>query len=88
MSQTYFATLHADRIEWQGEPPQNPADRSVRVAVTFLDEIDGADQAARGRRMAELLKTLSESDAFGSIADPATWQTKLRQDRELPGRDE
>ena len=41
----------------------------------------------RGQRMAAVLEKLAQAQAFAGI-DPVVWQRSLREDRELPGRNE
>ena len=46
-----------------------------------------SEMKGRGQQMAAVLEKLAQAQAFAGI-DPVAWQRDLRQDRELPGRDE
>lgn len=85
MSRTYEGVLRDSRIVWSREAP--PRHQAFHVRVTVLDDKAGED-ASRGRRMAEALRRLAETDAFGGIADPVAWQRQSRSERSLPGRED
>ncbi len=88
MTRTYPAILRGDRLEWTGESPAHAAEeRGVKVQVTILDEVPPADDRERGRRLADLLRAIAETDPFAEIADPVAWQREIREDRPLPGRE-
>jgi hypothetical protein len=67
MRRTYEGTLRGNRIDWSGEAPTPK--RALRVYITVLEEVD-ADES-RGRRMAEALNHLAETEAFAGIDDPS-----------------
>jgi hypothetical protein len=88
MLQTFRATLRGDLLEW-GEEVQRKSrdDHPVQVLVTILEEEPAQEENERGKRMAAALEKLAQAKAFAGI-DPVAWQQDVRQDRELPGRDE
>jgi hypothetical protein len=88
MLQTFRATLRGDLLEW-GEEVQRLSgdDRPVQVLVTILEEKPIQEENGRGQQMAAVLEKLAQAQAFAGI-DPVAWQRDVRQDRELPGRDE
>jgi hypothetical protein len=88
MLQTFRATLRGDLLEW-GEEAQRLSedDRPVQVLVTILEEKPIQEGNGRGQQMAAVLEKLAQAQAFAGI-DPVAWQRDVRQDRELPGRDE
>ena len=57
------------------------------MLVTILEEEPMQEKNGRGQRMAAVLEKLAQAQAFAGI-DPVAWQQDIRQDRELPGRDE
>jgi hypothetical protein len=86
MLQTFRATLKGDLLEWREEVQRlSKDDAGVQVLVTILEEEPMQEMNGRGQRMAAVLEKLAQ--AFEGI-DPAAWQQDMRQDRELPGRDE
>jgi hypothetical protein len=88
MLQTFRATLRGYLLEW-GEEVQHFSkdDRPVQVLVTILEEEAIQEKKGRGRSMADVLEKIAQSQDFSGI-DPIAWQRDMRQDRELPGRDE
>ncbi|BDA70503.1 conserved hypothetical protein [Rivularia sp. IAM M-261] len=88
MLQTFRATLRGDSLEWAEEARGNLGNNSpVQVLVTILEEEPVQQTKGRGQRMAAALEKLAEAQAFAGI-DPVVWQQDMRQDRELPGRNE
>jgi hypothetical protein len=88
MLQTFRATLRGDLLEWEEEVQRlSEDDRPVQVLVTILEEKPIQEENGRGQRMALVLEKLAQAQAFAGI-DPVAWQRDVRQDRELPGRDE
>jgi hypothetical protein len=84
MLRTYEGILQDDRIRWAGDDV--PAtDRPLRVHVTVIE--DKVEKEKRGQQMADALSKLAESRAFSGIEDPSAWQSDIRRDRPLPGRD-
>lgn len=89
MLSTYKAVLKGDRLEWSDDVPELVvAGQPVPVHVTILDvALLQLEQPARGQEMAAALERLAAKGGFADIADPATWQREIRQDRSVPGRD-
>ncbi len=88
MLNTYRATLRGDLLEWEEEVRRNlKDDRPMQVLVTILEGAPISEMKGRGQQMAAVLEKLAQAQAFAGI-DPVAWQRDLRQDRELPGRDE
>jgi hypothetical protein len=88
MLQTFRATLRGDLLEWGEEVGGNLRDdRPVQVLVTILEGEPITEINGRGQRMAAALEKLAQAQAFAGT-DPLLWQQDVRQDRELPGRDE
>ncbi|RUS97958.1 hypothetical protein DSM106972_081770 [Dulcicalothrix desertica PCC 7102] len=88
MLQTFRATLRGDSLEWGEEVRGNLRDDSpVQVLVTILEEEPSLKTKGRGQRMAAALEKLAQAQAFAGI-DPVVWLSEVRQDRELPGRNE
>ena len=89
MLPTYKAILRGNRIEWRGDESAHMVpDRAVAVYITILDEPAATgDIQSQGQRMAEILARLADINALGHIAEPATWEREVRQDRVLPDRD-
>lgn len=88
---TYKATLRGNRLEWRGDVRKHiPADRAVTVYVTFVDESPAETEGGAGKQgaaMAAALTRLAEMNALADICDAAAWEQRIRQDRELPGRE-
>ncbi|MCC5628038.1 hypothetical protein [Nostoc sphaeroides] len=88
MLRTFKATLRGDSLKWEDDAGQNlRGDRPVQVLVTILEEQPIAETNGRGQPMAAALEKLSQAQAFAGI-DPVVWQREVRQDRQLPLRDE
>jgi len=88
MLQTFRATLRGDSLEWEEEVQcLSRDDAGVQVLVTILEEEPMQEKNGRGQRMAAVLEKLAQAQAFAGI-DPVAWQRDVRQDRELPGRNE
>jgi hypothetical protein len=88
MLKTFRATLKGDLLEWSEEVQRlSRDDGGVQVLVTILEEEPMQQKNGRGQRMAAVLEKLAQAQAFAGI-DPVAWQRDIRQDRELPGRDE
>ncbi len=92
MLRTFKATLKGDSLKWEDDTGQNlRSDRPVQVLVTILEEQleeqPITETNGRGQRMAAALEKLSQAQAFAGI-DPVVWQRDVRQDRQLPLRDE
>jgi hypothetical protein len=89
MLRTYRAILKGDRLEWSGDAPAPPDQKSaVAVHVTLLEEPeDTRGSAEQGQRMAAALEQLAAIHAVKELVDPAGWERAVRQDRPLPDRD-
>lgn len=88
MLNTYRATLRGDLLEWVEEVRRNlKDDRPMQVLVTILEESQFQQTKGRGQQMAAVLEKLAQAQAFAGI-DPVAWERDLRQDRQLPDRDE
>ena len=88
MLYTYKAILRGNRLEWDGDMPQEIAqERAVAVYITILDEPVMPQTPSQGERMAAALEQLAASNALAHITDAAAWERDLRQDRALPGRE-
>lgn len=83
MLQTYEGTLCGNRIDWIDEPPHSTL--PLRVFVTVLSKAEEKRQMSSQEAVA-ILRKLSRTNPFASIADPRQWQIETRQDRTLPGR--
>jgi hypothetical protein len=92
MLRTFKAILRGDSLKWEEDTGQNlRGDRPIQVLVTILEEQleeqPITETNGRGKQMAAALEKLSQVQAFAGI-DPVVWQRDVRQDRELPDRDE
>lgn len=88
MLKTFRAILRGDSLEWGEEVRGNLRDDCpVQVLVTILEGEPTQETKGRGQRMAAALEKLAQAQAFVGI-DPVAWQQDVRQDRELPGRNE
>ncbi len=89
MIATYKARLLGNRLDWQEEaPPVSSSTVSVLVTVLPHQEAPMSAQEPSGRRLATILNRLAQENTVPSIPDPVVWQKELRQDRELPGRED
>jgi hypothetical protein len=87
MAHTYKAILKGDRVEWIGKAPDTNG--GVAVEITVVGEPAHAeDDAARSKRLRQLLDELAARNPFAEIDDPVAWQRGIRKDRPLPGRDD
>lgn len=57
------------------------------TSIGYVISLSGKTTKGRGQRMAAALKKLAQAQAFAEI-DPVVWQEDVRQDRELPGRNQ
>lgn len=88
MLHTFRAILKGDSLEWEEEVRGLlRRDRPVPVLVTILEGEHLQETHGRGQRMAAALEKLAQTQAFAGI-DPVDWQREVRQERELPGRNE
>lgn len=87
MLEKYKATISGNRIEWEGEMPEGvKTRRRVGVYVTLIDESPDRLQP-NGKRLVAILQTIAERGGIQSIDDPSEWQSEIRKDRPLPGRE-
>lgn len=87
MLEKYRATIHGDRIEWDGEAPKDLTQAaSIKVDVTVVSAKPKLKKP-NGKKMAEALAKIAARGGITSIKDPVKWQREVRKDRPLPGRD-
>lgn len=87
MLTTVKAVVQGERIEWQ-EAVENvlPQNERVEVLVTILNEqSDGVSADEKAKRRVAALERLAARGTL-SIPDPVEWQRRIREDRDLPGR--
>lgn len=86
MLEKYRATIHGDRIEWDGEAPEELEKSStIKVDVTVVSEKRKLKKP-NGKKMAAALSKIAARGGL-PIKDPVKWQREIRKDRPLPGRD-
>lgn len=87
MLRTYKATLKNNHIEWDNDIDEViNSDSAVPVFITILDEPLPDDTIYRGKSMVSALNMLVKLKAFRDVDDPVELIREMRQDRELPGR--
>lgn len=86
MSKTFNAILTNNTIEWLDETPAIKSETSVKVHITFLEEITTNQTKSNGEKMAIALGKIAINNNLAGI-DPQKWQQETRQDRSLPNRD-
>ena len=86
MVKTFNAILTNNAIQWLDKTPELNLDSSVKVQITFLEQILMTETKSNGQKMAESLRKISKNNTFTEI-DPSQWQEEIRQDRHLPNRD-
>ena len=87
MLETYKATLHGDKIEWETDVPTIlEKENSVAVYVTIVDKVDVTD-SPNGEKMAKVLKKMADKGGISAIENASQWQRAQRQDRNLVGRE-
>ncbi len=88
MMNTYRAVLRGQVLEWLYDQPNDlPANRSVSVYVTILDEAPPIVKKRQGRRMAAALGKLAKLPSSLHSLDALQWEIETRQERVLPGRE-
>ena len=86
MLEKYRATIHGDRIEWEGkEPAELNTHGRLTVDVMVVDRAASAKKSDSKLAVAALRK-IAERGGITSIPDPVKWQREIRKDRPLPGR--
>lgn len=87
MLEKYRATIHGDRIEWDGEAPKDLTRvASIKVDVTVISPKQKLKKP-NGKKMAEALAKIAARGGVPSIKNPVKWQREIRKDRPLPGRE-
>ena len=71
-------------------PPekQNEVLEFILFLQQRLSATPAANEEERGKRIKTAFQTLANLNTFADITDPVAWQKQLRQDRQLPGRQE
>lgn len=88
MLRTFRAILRGNSLEWGKEVDRLlKHDQPVQVLVTMLEDELLAEACGRGQRMAAVLEKLAQANAFSGV-DPVIWQQEVRQEREIPERDD
>lgn len=89
MLTTLKATVQGDRICWlEASEGVFPPSRLVRALITPLEvPASAASPDEQARRRIAALEKLSSINAFPRIQNPQAWQSEIRSDRELPGRE-
>lgn len=82
MLKTFNAILKNNSIQWIDENPTIELDTSVKVHITFLEELPTIETKPNGKKMAKALRKISENHTFTNI-DPQKMQQEIRQDRIL-----
>ena len=87
MLETYKATIHGDKIEWETDAPKIlRTEKSVEVVVTIVDK--QVNSNANGRKMAEVLSKIANNGGIKTIENPSEWQSEQRRERNLAQREE
>jgi len=87
MLRTYKAVIKDNCVIWDNDVHEEIDSYSpVPVYITLLEEPKPIDKSEQGRRMVSALNKLVRSKAFGDVDDPVTFIREMRQERELPGR--
>lgn len=86
MLETYKATLHGDKIEWETDAP-TILQKSVEVFITIVRE-NGATESPNGKKMAQALEKIALKGGVSTIEDASRWQREQRLERELAKREE
>ena len=88
MQTTYQAILRGDRLEWSSDAPDVAPNQALTVTVTIIETASVPAKPAQGARMAAMLAQLATLETRSEIDDPLAWERDIRQDRQLPGRDD
>ena len=87
MLEKYRATIHGNTIVWDGNVPDDVANKdSVDVYVTVVDK-PAAGKVPNGARVAAALQKIADHGGVKSFPDPDKWLREIRKDRPLPGRE-
>lgn len=85
MLQTFEAKLIGNKLEWIDEIPD--IDKPISVYVTMRENIESIkNKQERGKKMADILQKIADAGGI-DIDDPVAWQSEIRQDRILFGRE-
>ena len=87
MLRTYKAIIRNNYVEWDNDIHEIiNSDNPVSVYITILDEPKPDNNVERGKCMVSPLNKLVKMKAFGDVDDPVEFIREMRQERELPGR--
>ena len=87
MLRTYKAIIRNNCVEWDNDIHEIiNSDNPVSVYITILDEPKPDINVERGKCMVSALNKLVKKKAFGDVDDPVEFIREMRQERELPGR--
>jgi hypothetical protein len=71
-------------------PPEKQ--NEVLDFIMFLQQrlrsAPASTEEERSKRIKTAFQTLAKLNTFADVADPVAWQQQIRQDRQLPGRQE
>jgi len=73
MLKTFNAILKNNSIQWIDENPTIELDTSVKVHITFLEELPRIETKPNGKKMANALRKISKNNTFANI-DPQKMQ--------------
>lgn len=87
MLRSYKAILKGKQLEWVGEKPDS-LHKVLNVKVTVLDDLTGLDLKTTRQKMGKILDKIAQHKHLETvIKDPVAWQRKIREDRNLPERE-
>lgn len=70
MLETYKATIHGDKIEWESDAPEIlRTKKSIEVIVTIVDK--QVSSIANGKKMANILSKIAEKGGIKTIENPS-----------------
>ncbi len=81
MLETYKATIHGDKIEWETDAPIDLRNgKAVEVFITIVEK-KGAEELSNGKKMAEVLNKMAKKGGIKTIENPSEWQSEQRRVR-------
>lgn len=86
MLEKYKATIHGDKIEWDGDAPDEISNEDGVGVYVMVIKDRPSGKAPNGKKAAAILQKFAERGGVQSINDPVKWQRSIRKDRKLPGR--